>query len=174
MGGQVVSLLAVHHPERVRSVVALDPAHGAHGVEVEQIPARLAAYERRGAREAADFVAGAFSPQDPPGLRTAHIRTALGTPDHVIAQSYAGMYTDPGAVGIRTHSEAYLRRRRRPALTVWTSAEAAAWERGLLPVPGSRVEHWPDSGHYLHEEHPRRTIDLIGEWAERDGRAARR
>ncbi|MDX2697431.1 alpha/beta hydrolase [Streptomyces ipomoeae] len=165
MGGQVVNLLAVHHPDSVRSVIALDPAHGAHGAEVEQIPARLAAYEKRGAREAADFVAGAFSPQAPPGLRTAHIRTMLGTPDHVIAQSYAGMYTDPGAVGIRPHSEAYLRRRPHPALTVWTSAEAAAWERGSLRVPGSRVEHWPDSGHYVHEEHPRRTIELIDGWA---------
>ncbi|GAB2871566.1 hypothetical protein GCM10027074_43950 [Streptomyces deserti] len=165
MGGQVVNLLAVHHPRTVRSVIALDPAHGAHGDEADGIPARLAAYRAGGAREAATFVAGAFSPQAPPGLRTAHVRTMLGTPDHVIAQAYAGMYTDPGAVGVRPRSEAYLRRRARPALTVWTSAEAAAWERGTLHVPGSRVDHWPDSGHYLHEEHPERTVRLIDAWA---------
>ncbi|MGW5609055.1 hypothetical protein ACWEWI_23705 [Streptomyces sp. NPDC003753] len=91
------------------------------------------------------------------GLRTAHVRTMLGTPDHVIAQAYAGMYTDRGAVGVRPHSEAYLRLRTRPALTVWTSEEAATWERGTLHVPGSRAEHWPDSGHYLHEERVDRT-----------------
>ncbi|MES5818144.1 alpha/beta hydrolase [Streptomyces sp. RG80] len=167
MGGQVVNLLAVRHPPLVRSVVALDPAHGAHGAEVELIPARSAAYRAQGARAAADFVADAFSPHAPPGLRTAHVRTMLGTPDHVIAQSYAGMYTDPGAVGVRPHSEAYLRRRRRPALTVWTSREAAAWESGLPQLPGSRVEHWPDTGHYLHEERYERTVRLIGEWAAR-------
>ncbi|WP_443064639.1 alpha/beta fold hydrolase [Streptomyces sp. NBC_00582] len=38
MGGQAVNLLAVRHPELVRSVVALDPAHGAHGAEVDGIP----------------------------------------------------------------------------------------------------------------------------------------
>ena len=165
MGGQVVNLLAVHHPRLVRAVIALDPAHGAHGAEADGIPARLAAYRKHGARAAADFVAGAFSPDAPPGLRTAHVRTMLGTPDHVVAQAYAGMYTDPGAVGVRPHSEAYLRRRPQPALTVRTSPEAAVWERGTLHAPGSRVEHWPGTGHYLHEEHPQRTVRLIRDWA---------
>ncbi|QFR02026.1 alpha/beta hydrolase [Streptomyces phaeolivaceus] len=165
MGVQVVNLLAVRHPEAVRSVVALDPAHGADEAEVARIPARLAAYREHGARAAASFVAGAFSAQAPPGLRTAHLRTVLGTPDHVIAQAYAGMYTDPGAVGARPASEAFLLRRTQPALTVWTSAEAAEWERGTLRVPGSRVEHWPCTGHYLHEERPDRTTRLIRDWA---------
>ena len=89
----------------------------------------------------------------------------LGTPDHVIAQAYADMYTDPGAVGVRPHSEACLSPRRHPALTVWTSAQTATWERGTLHVPGSRVEHWPDTGHYLHEEHPERTVRLVEDWA---------
>lgn len=164
MGGQVVNLLAVRHRELVRSVIALDPARGAHGAEVEQIPARLAEYKERGARAAAGFVAGAFSAGAPAGLRTAHVRTMLGTPDHVIAQSYAGMYTDPGAVGVRPHSEAYLRHRTQPALTVWTSEQAAAWERGTLHVPGSRVDHWPDTGHHLHEEHPERIVRMVEDW----------
>ncbi|MFJ9709538.1 alpha/beta fold hydrolase [Streptomyces sp. NPDC101234] len=170
MGGQVVNLLAVRHPGLVRSVIALDPAHGAHGDEVAQIPGRLAQYRARGARAAAELVAGAFSRNAPMGLRTAHIRTMLGTPDHVIAQAYAGMYTDPDAVGIRPHSEAYLRDRTQPALTVWSSAEPAAWERDTLHVPGSRVDHWPDTGHYLHEEHPERTVRLVRDWTAGEAR----
>lgn len=163
MGGQVINLLAVRHPQLVRSVIVLDPAHGAHGTEVDEIPARLSAYRAQGAAAAAEFVAGAFSSQAQPGLRTAHIRTMLGTPDHVITQSYEGMYTSPDAVGVRARSEAYLRRRTQPALTVWTSAEAAAWESGLN-LADTLVQHWPGVGHYLHEEQPARTLRLIQEW----------
>lgn len=165
MGVQVVNLLAVHHPHLVHSVIALDPAHGATGAEVDGIPARLALYEAQGARAGAEFVAGAFSPQAPPGLRTAHLRAMLGTPDHVISQAYAGMYVGPDAVGVRPLTEAHLRLRTQPALTVWTSAEAAGWERGTLRTPDSRVEHWAGAGHYVHEEQPERTVRLIGDWA---------
>lgn len=60
MGGQVVNLLAVRYPHAVRSVVALDPAHGAHGTEADEIPARPAAYRKEGSRAASAFVAAAF------------------------------------------------------------------------------------------------------------------
>ncbi|MBE4734671.1 alpha/beta fold hydrolase [Streptomyces sp. ND05-3B] len=165
MGGQVVNLLAVRHPELVRSVIALDPAHGAHGAEVERIPARLAEYRERGARAAAEFIAGAFPAGAPAGLRTAHVRTMPGTPDDVVAQAYAGMYTDSGAVGVRPHSGGVSASAHPAALTVWTSAQAATWERRTLHAPGSRVEHWPDTGHYLQEEHVERTVRLWEEWA---------
>ncbi|MFE2427664.1 alpha/beta fold hydrolase [Streptomyces sp. NPDC059373] len=164
MGGQVVNLLAVHHPAAVRSVIALDPAHGAPESELPDMRRNLTAYQKHGAEAAAPFVAGAFSDIAPTGLRTAHVRTMLGTPGHVIAQSYAGMYLDPGAVGLRPAAEQYLRRRTQPALTVWTAEAYADWERGALHAPGSRVEHWPATGHYLHEERPDRTVRLIQEW----------
>ncbi|GAA4629607.1 alpha/beta hydrolase [Actinoallomurus vinaceus] len=166
MGGQVVNLLAVEHPEAVCSVIALDPAHGAAGDEVADIPRRLRAYQEKGAEAAAEFIAAAFSPDAPAGLRTAHVRTMLGAPGHVVAQAYAGMYTDPEAVGIRARSEAYLRLRACPSLTVWTSAEHAAWEAGLR-LPGARVEHWPGVGHYLHEERVAETVGLIDQWCDR-------
>ncbi|WP_316959506.1 alpha/beta hydrolase [Streptomyces sp. TRM68367] len=166
MGGQVVNLLAGRHQHAVHSVVALDPAHGADESEAEVVPARLAAYRTHGARAAAAFVADSFAPTSPPGLATAHVRTMLGTPDHVVVQAYAGMYTDADAVGVRKQSEEYLRHRICPSLTVWTAGEPATWENENLHVRGSRVDHWPDTGHYMHEERPRRTIKLIEKWAD--------
>ncbi|MDF3143050.1 MULTISPECIES: hypothetical protein [unclassified Streptomyces] len=105
----------------------------------------------------------------PPGLSTAHVRTVLGTPDQVVAQAYAGMHTDPGAVGIRPHSEAYLRPRTQPALTVWTSEGGDVGTRhpARTGIPRGVVEYWPDSGHYLHEgQHPERTTRLVADWDE--------
>lgn len=166
MGGQVVNLLAVNHPNLVRSVVALDPAHGAQPSELPSIRKQLTEYQERGAHAAVPLVAGAFGPKAPPGLRTAHIRTMLGTPGHVIAQAYAGLYFDPDAVGLRPRSEEILRLRTQPALTVWTAEPFAAWERTTLHVPGSRVEHWDITGHYLHEERPDHTVRIIREGAD--------
>jgi pimeloyl-ACP methyl ester carboxylesterase len=166
MGGQVVNLLALHHPDSVRSVIALDPAHGAPETELPDMRRNLTLYKAEGAEAAAAFVSGAFAKDAPPGLRTAHVRTMLGTPGHVIAQSYAGMYLDPSAVGLRPAAEEYLSRRTQPALTVWTAERYADWERGTLHVPGSRVDHWPATGHYLHEERTDRTVRLIQDWIE--------
>ncbi|MEU0246505.1 alpha/beta fold hydrolase [Streptomyces sp. NPDC006235] len=71
MGGQVVNLLAVRHPYLVRSVVALDPAHGAHGAEVEEIPARLADYRANGA---APRRPSSPPPSAPPPRPIRHVR----------------------------------------------------------------------------------------------------
>ncbi|MBA2947481.1 alpha/beta fold hydrolase [Streptomyces himalayensis] len=166
MGGQVVNLMAVHHPDVVHSVIALDPAHGAPESDLAFIRPNLAAYEKGGAEEAADFIEATLAKTAPHGLRAAHVRTILGTPGHVIAQAYAGMYLDAGAVGIRPYSEQYLRLRSCPSLTVWTSEAMAAWERTTLHVAESRVEHWAATGHYLHEERPKRTSRLIRDWVQ--------
>ncbi|USQ86193.1 alpha/beta hydrolase [Streptomyces phaeoluteigriseus] len=166
MGGQVVNLLAVHHPDLVRSVVALDPAHGSPTAELAMHRENLAAYVEQGSRRAADFVSGAFGPEAPCGLRAAHMRTVLGTPDHVIAEAYSGMYLAPDAVGSRPRSEAHLRMRRCRALTVWSAQEFAVWERTTTHVQGSRVDHWADTGHYVHAEHPDRTVRLIRAWVD--------
>lgn len=72
---------AVRHPHTVRSVMTLDPARRAHGDEVDGIPARLADYCNNGARAAAAFVAGAFGPDAPRGLRSARVRTMISAPD---------------------------------------------------------------------------------------------
>jgi hypothetical protein len=37
----------------------------------------------------------------------------------------------------------------------------AVQARGILHVPGPCVDHWPSTGHYLHEEEPQRTVRLV-------------
>jgi len=74
------------------------------------------------------------------------VRAVLVTPDHIIAEVYAGRCTAPDALGVRP-------------------AEAAVWEESTLSVTGSREEHWSGLGHYPHEEQPERTVRLVREWA---------
>ncbi|WP_405540832.1 hypothetical protein OG787_46470 [Streptomyces sp. NBC_00075] len=59
-----------------------------------------------------------------------------------------------------------MRRRTQLALMVWTAGPYTDWGRGTLHVPGSRVDHWPATGHCLQEERTARTVRLIQDWIE--------
>ena len=164
MGAQVVTALAVQFPGRVSALVAVDPAYGATGAEIDDIPRRLAALRRDGAAEAARQIAGAFTPTSPAWLATWHTRQILGTPGHVLAEAYAGMSTEPDAFGIRPATEAYLARRRCRSLSLWSFPAMGEWERSLPAPEGSEVVTWTGAGHYLHEERPTDFVDLLLQW----------
>ncbi|MEO3755372.1 alpha/beta hydrolase [Streptomyces sp. B6B3] len=178
LGGQVVAALAVEHPDVVRSVVALATAYGGDAAEAERLPAEQRALRREGAAWAVGFVRRAFAPGTPERVRRRHERLMAAMDPEVLIRYRDGMYLAPGAFGLRPAADAYLRDRRCPALGVHTSPAAAGWERGLSRHPLSRVELWPDCGHYLHEERPAEVVTLLRAWcaetAGDDGRDAPR
>lgn len=145
MGAQVVTVLAVEYPELVAALVVADPAYGADDVEQALIPGRLAALRAHGAAAGIEM----FDVPEGP------IREQfLATPGFVLADCYAGMYTDPGAFGARPASDAYLARRPCPVLSVRASEEAARWERSVARPAGSRVTVCGGVSHYLHRDRP--------------------
>jgi len=156
MGAQVVTALAVEHPDAVRSLVVVDPAYGADEREQATFGERLAQLRAEGATAAVRQL-GALPPEVQHQI--------LETPGHVLAECYAGMYTDPGAFGAREPAEAYLRRRRCPVLCVRSLAEPARWEAAIPGHPGSRMVVWPGTGHFLHLERPAAFADLLAGWS---------
>jgi pimeloyl-ACP methyl ester carboxylesterase len=167
MGGQVVTALAVEHPELVRGVVTLDPAYGADTAEEKDIPNRLAILQSPEANDfAVDFVRGAFGPDLPQEARERHLKLMASMPPHVLAQCYAGMYTEPDSFGVRAASERYLARRTCPVLGVCSWPPAADWQRAILPAARTRILTWAGAGHYVHEERPAQLVQVILEWLE--------
>ncbi|WP_205302098.1 alpha/beta fold hydrolase [Nonomuraea montanisoli] len=156
MGAQVVTALAVEHPEAVRALVVIAPAYGADEEEERLIPGRLAALRAEGAAAALRRLGPLPAPVT---------RQLLATPGHVLAECYAGMYTEPGAFGVRRASARYLAGLTRPVLAVHNVPEAAQWEGGLTGRhPRSRTVVWPEAGHFLHVEHPSAFVDLMTSW----------
>ena len=155
MGGQIVAELALERADLVTAVVAVDPAYGADEAEAATFAERLAALRKDGAVAAVgqlDLPAGAVRDQ------------LLATPGHVLAESYAGMYTDPGAFGARPEAAARLAGLARPLLCVRPVPAMAAWDVGLSLPYGSRIVLWNGCGHFLHHERPRQFVDLVESW----------
>jgi len=167
MGGQVVSALAIEHPDTVAAVIVIDPAYGADDAGRELAGEQLAALRTRGAAAAVEILGDDLPP--------AYQKRLLATPGHVLSACYAGMYTDEDAFGFRAASERYLRKRHQPVLALYSRPGPAAWERSLPLPPGSQVVTWDGGGHFLHIDRPGEFVSLVGRWlsASRPGTTGR-
>ncbi|GAA3810525.1 alpha/beta hydrolase [Sphaerisporangium flaviroseum] len=165
MGGQVVSHLAVEHPDSVRALVTVDPGYGFTGAVASAFPGMVEAL--RGGDTSAvavDIDQWSYTPATPAWLRESHRRRTLATPPHVLVEAFEAMFAVPGAIGVRPNSDGYLARRPCPVLTFWFDPDQAAWESGLFKDPRSRAVVWEGSGHRLHEERPAEFLLVVNKW----------
>ncbi len=165
MGAQIASILAVEHPERIEALVAVDPAYGIAPEVAASFPAMIESLRGGDARAAAVRIdSWSYTPATPPVIKAWHTRRLLAAHPHVLAESFAAMFTGPGQIGVRPASDAYLARRKCPVLTLRADPAAAEWEQSLPGHPGCKVIAWPGSGHRLHEERPGEFVLAMQQW----------
>jgi pimeloyl-ACP methyl ester carboxylesterase len=165
MGGQIVTALAVEHPESVASLIVLDPAYGAGDEEMARLPAEQAALLSEGSAWAARGTAGAFSSRTTAWVREREVRQVDSMDPRVLAAARDGMYLAPDSFGAREASLAYLSRCQAPTLGIYSNDYAAEWHRTrALRDPASKVVVVPDSGHFLHLEQPGQVAELVAHW----------
>lgn len=165
MGGQVVAKLAVQHPDLVRVIVVIDPAYGADQAEVERCPDVLAALRSLGSIVGVEFVERAFAGADAGALQVETRDQMSRTPGPVLADLYESMYVAPGSIGPRPATSAFLRKVGKPCLSLYATEAAADFARTVNWPPGSLIEVWPGTTHYLHQEHPARFSELLRRWS---------
>ncbi|MEO5876128.1 MAG: alpha/beta hydrolase [Streptosporangiaceae bacterium] len=161
LGGQVVSFLAVEHPELVKAVVTVDAGYGLSDGVAAFMPGLAAALREHPHTTALEMDATLYTPASPPEIRQWHVRKILGTAPHVQVQGFAALFVDEDQIGLRPQSEAYLSRRTQPVLALWADPERAEWERDVLKAT---THVFPGNGHRLHEERPAEFVHVLTTW----------
>ncbi|TMR98143.1 alpha/beta fold hydrolase [Nonomuraea basaltis] len=165
MGAQVVSILAVEHPERVRALVVLDPGYGITADIARGFPRLIEGLRGEDPHAAAEAIdEWCTNAATPAVIRRWHKRRLYGMPPHVLAQAFEALFVGPDAIGLRPASDDYLARRQCPVLSIWADPGRADWEAGLLKDPASKIVCWEGSSHRLHEERPAEFTLLVGGW----------
>ncbi|NRQ34354.1 alpha/beta hydrolase [Nonomuraea sp. NN258] len=165
MGGQIVSILAVEHPDKVGKIVVIDPGYGVVPEVAAGFPGMIAGLSGEHAHAVAvEIDKWCTSSATPAVIRRWHQRRLYGMPPHVLAQAFQGLFTDPDSIGVRPASDDYLARRQCPVLSIWADPVQAAWESGLLKHPDSKVVCWEGSSHRLHEERPAEFVRVLRSW----------
>jgi pimeloyl-ACP methyl ester carboxylesterase len=91
----------------------------------------------------------------------------LGLPPAIVADTFAGLFEGPHQIGSNPGSAALLRRRRCPVLSVWSLRDLGDWDASLSDHPHSATHHWPEAGHWLHQEQPERFNAVVETWLAR-------
>jgi pimeloyl-ACP methyl ester carboxylesterase len=164
MGGQLVAWLAVRYPSLVQRIVVIDPAYGADDAEMDGCPAVLEDLRTRGSVSGVEFVDRAFASESQLHL---DVRAQMAlTPGPVLADLYESMYLTSGSIGSRPAARAFLPTVGKPCLSLYSNEYAAAFARSIPWAPGSTIEVWPGTTHYLHQQHPERFAELLRNWVE--------
>lgn len=165
LGGVIASVLAVEHSELVRAVVAVDPAYAVPAARRDVVLGNAETYRSEGGLEAASASHRRMNaPASLPHLAAWHARRVLGTPAHVVAETFAGIYEPDDQIGLDPASSDYLRRRECPVLSVTARPSLADRERTLSTHPKSAAVTWSGAGHWLHQERPEEFNDLVLDW----------
>jgi pimeloyl-ACP methyl ester carboxylesterase len=165
LGGTIVSVMAASRPGHARGLVTLDPAFGFGEDFREKIPPQLRAFRGEDGLNAAahNISSRRYGPNAPTWLRVLHHRRALGMPQHVVADTFEGLYLGPGRYGLQPASSKLIEMRGCPSLAIYTNETRAELERNLVEPP-SAVLVWTDTGHFIQQEEPDRLNAVLRGW----------
>ena len=165
LGGVIVSVLAVEHPEQVRAVVSVDPGYVVPDEARALIDGVLGEMRTGDAVGTAQkLLAPTYTPASPAFLKSWHLRRMAGVPNDVLRETLAGLFEGPEALGFAGVAESYLRRRDCPVLAFYTDQARAATEAALFSDARSRSIAWDGSGHWLHQERPEEFNHVLDSW----------
>jgi len=164
-GCEVAVRLELLGPGRVVRSVAVDPAYGLPAEREAGYRVLIDELGRAGGDERAGrFFASIDAPATPPALAAWHARRPLGMDPRMCRTALEDFVFGVGTLRLRPGSDAALRERRAPVLSLHRTPERAAYDLAHSPAPGSRALVYDGCGHWPHQEQPRRFQRDLEDW----------
>lgn len=163
MGAQATLLAHAITPESVLGEIVIDPAYGASVTEHASMVEWASRIETQGHVAVHDFFASAAATLSP-GDRDRLLADLRATPPAIIARYLRSEYTDSEAIGFLAATRRAAALRTRPVLAIHSTELGASREELLPAPPGSRIETWTGTGHFLHLELPDRFVETAVAW----------
>lgn len=165
MGAQVTLLAHQALGEKLAGEVVIDPAYGS-GSTREEAADWADQIDRYGHAAVHDFFASALGERMSPEDRALILSDLNRTPSEIIAAYLRSEYAEDDSVGLRSRTGTAAALRTRPVLAIHSTSHGAEYEASLLSPQGSRVEEWPEHGHYLHLEDTDRFASSVAAFAD--------
>ena len=165
MGGQIAARLAAKRPELVSAIVSVDGALGFSG-EAAQLLGKTAhdlAIDDPGMVVPALFQR-VYGPATDPAFKRWHARRVEGMPSHVVRESFGPLFFGTDQVGMGEASGIFCRSVTVPVYQLCRDAAQADRMRPWFAHPKSKVEHWPDTGHWVMQDRPHDLNAAVTAW----------
>ena len=165
MGGQIAARLAVKRPDLVSAVVSVDGALG-FSDEVGQVFAKTVEGLRSSDPGAAtaELFAGAHGPKTDPAFKRWHARRAQSMQAHVLREAFPPLFFGPDQVGIGNASAKFCSTVTVPLYHLCRDPSQAERMRHWFSNPKSKVDVWPNSGHWMMQDSPAEMNASVMQW----------
>jgi pimeloyl-ACP methyl ester carboxylesterase len=165
MGGQIAARLAAKRPDLVSAVVSVDGALG-FGSDAAQLFSKTAhdlSVGDPGVVVPALFELVYDSWTDP-GFKRWHARRVLGTPMHVVRESFGPLFFGADQVGVGEASAKFCKGLTVPFYHLCRDPAQADRMRPWFSHPKSKVDLWSNAGHWIMQDRREDVNAAITAW----------
>ncbi|MCC8395616.1 alpha/beta hydrolase [Paraburkholderia sp. MMS20-SJTR3] len=165
MGGQIAARLAAKRPDLISAVVSVDGALGFSGAAAELFAKTTRDLHANDPGSVATALFQlVYDRNTDPAFKRWHARRVLGTPMHVVRESFGPLFFGNDQVGNGEASAVFCKNLSVPVYHLSRDPEQADRMRPWFSHPKSKVDVWTNTGHWIMQDRSDDVNVAIAAW----------